>query len=419
MLNINKINWDSEQSWNHQEKIWNASNEIKGEVLLITQNAWIEQIRKKRKEIIEWDDALNDLFYVNENWDIEIKNDSTILKWHFPWDPLSPGVLLKKLYSAITWIDLNNPNKEITFSNIIIPWDVIKIEWDKITSNWQDVLSIKTVDDKIPDFTENENHKDWHISPISNPSSFLLQWYPILLAEKGLVYWQTTWKINVWDKIFWKIKTIYVDDNRNLDPDFLTEGAAQVLSACFSFIQNKWKTLKEKGWDFSTMTFKKLRVENYNIPKFKEKENLLIESQIIKKEWNTIEVYYVIKDKKWKLIQRWIIEWKKNSVKVINFLLRKNIIKKIEGIINDEDLWLNSFFILNKNSWILTVSYENLNTNLLLNLIQEFSGAGVDGPIEVLANKLPKLKKWDQIEIRNNWLYFAGKNILNCLNDKE
>lgn len=83
------------------------------------------------RSVIETSPTLNDVFFVNNEWTIEVKSveESNILKWHFWFLALVPWVVLKELFRKVSgkeWI-----SSLTEFLWMVVPWDKLKI-----TENW-------------------------------------------------------------------------------------------------------------------------------------------------------------------------------------------------------------------------------------------------------------------------------------------
>lgn len=432
MQTLNQLDaWSSNKALS-----WKSNNQLAQEVvndtsiktLQITEDAWIEQEKTNDKRLIKEyydnrisdeirfinsiitsDSSLEDVFLVNDKWEIVVRNDSSLLKWHFPWKELNMWVLLIKLYENITWIRLDLWDKIESFKEQIVPWSKVNVKDDWIYLNWKIAMSIGDYTNNTTEILQHELPK---LSSDIEPSLFLPHSDPILLAKSSTINHQSNKELNKWDTITWEINPKFIDKNWNMDRHFLTEWAAQVLSSWVSYILNGWETLETKWWDFNILTFSTLNTTNFDIPKENIWDKIFVEATTINVDKREIKASYVIKDNKWNILQTWIIWWTKISMKTLDRSLDKaNTIIEKETLINKAKKLLKtdfteSTFSIDRN-WNLKIKIWNYK------LLQAFYSGLYDISIGDL-NKENSfwLKKWDEVEIRLDGFYKDWKEVM-------
>ncbi len=394
---------------------------IPEKVLHLTKNTWIksEELCNRIKKIGN-DSILNDSFSVNIEWDIVVRKDSEILKWHFSNLPIVPWVNLVKLYKVITWKNLYLWDKIMNLDGImIIPWHSITIKEDWLYQKNIKVLSISE-NLQIPFNSSNldEYKKDKVIWPKNNveidPNLFLLQSDPIILAKSCELECHGKNTPNIWDKIKWEINPKMIDDNWNVDKYFLTEWAAQVLSSWISYMLNWWETREQKWEKFEFLTFRSLSVKQlFNVEKWQWP--FRVEAELINVEKREITWIYKIVDKSWEIIQEWTISWttmkksvlSKSFKTLTNNLEKDKLSNKVKNVLKNTDIGLSNFFVYNEENWTLIAKKDSINLNFFKILYSEVYDLNISSFPKLLLNtKLNvKINPLDVIEIKTDWLY--------------
>lgn len=166
------------------------SKAVDSAMVLFRWNAksWTELTPEKLRNAIESNPTLNDVFFVNNEWVIEVKSveESNILKWHFWFLALVPWVVLKELFRKVSgkeWI-----SSLTEFLWMVIPWDKLKI-----TENWIEKI----------DQTPVINYEEWSYGEIVDLWVVVINWVEIdensfLLGSeysKKIHFWQ---EIRLW-----------------------------------------------------------------------------------------------------------------------------------------------------------------------------------------------------------------------------
>ncbi len=405
----------------------NIIEDTSKKTLLITEDAWLERNKKEKMEKLWTESSLLDVFRVTEKWEFEVKEESMLLKWHFPWTPLVPWVILKKLYKTITWIKLDDWNKSVSFDWMVIPWHKVVVKEDWVYLKEKNTTTLKENYYNIPFINEEEQtptliwpkyetDKKLEYLLIKNyPSDYLLQSDPILLAKSCILRIFDEKELNIWDEINWEIDSKMLDINWNLDLDFLSEWAAQVLSAWVSFIKNLWVNLENKWWDFEIMTFSSLLTNNFELPK-NLWDKIIVEAITTKVDRREITAEYVIKDNNGNILQSWIISWRpvkkklldKNIEKLTNEINIEMLIEKSNKFIKES--WLYNYLSVDKNKWKITIK-SKINFKLLKSLyLDVYKNTGFAELNKEQFNT--DICEWDVLDIRLDWLYRDWKEIL-------
>lgn len=360
------------------------------------------------REIIKNDFYLNDIFLVNDNWEIVVRENSNLLEWHFRWASIVPWVILIKLYEAITWKKLDQANTKINFNSIIIPWSKIYIKNDWIYFEENNAMSLEFNEENINIWEISESDQIKNFVDI-NPNSYLLQSKPINSALSCKI----EENLGIWSKVLWEIDINQISRNWKIDKHLLTEWAAQVLSAWISYLINWWKSIEELWENFKIMTFDSLVHTNYNFDN-NEVKRIFVEAEIKKDEKRVSEWIYIIKDQDWNILQSWNILWKKISRKILNktvdsfqnVIKKQKTIEKAKNIVSKDSMEL--IFSYSEDSWKIIVNNNNINFlkvlycklyNLHINNFDNFKNTSIE------------VKNWDKLEIRTDWLYKDWKNI--------
>lgn len=308
---------------NNKDLFWKSNSPLTQEVvndtsiktLRITEDAWIEKIIK----IINLDDYLNDLFFINNKWQIVVRHDSEVLKWHFKGNPISPWVLIAKLFNWITWNIINDWESTLVFEWILWPWDIVDVHYNWVKLNWKEILKITYKKDSIYEI----NKTSWE-NEIIDFKNYLMQSYPFLLAKNTKLFNAST-ELNTWETIEWEINISYINDNWYVDEFLLLEWLAQVLSAWVCYKANNWKTIKETWDNFSIMTLKSF---SYKLYKDVDIDKAYIKSKLVSVDWRNIIWVFKIINSKWELIMKWEIEWTLVKKMVLSRQKRKQDNKK-------------------------------------------------------------------------------------------
>ncbi|MFA5916846.1 MAG: hypothetical protein WC850_01265 [Candidatus Gracilibacteria bacterium] len=389
---------------------------VQEKVSQITMDAGLQIDIDRKLEKIGNNKYLNDIFRITKKGEIEIRSDSKLLEGHFPGVPLIPGIILEKLYEHLTGIKLDKGDTTINFDDIIIPGHKVVVKTDGIYTNGIKVFSLTGNPYNIPFINKNEQIPNGpKTSTDIEPSQYLLQSDPILLAKSSNLKTFEKNKLNIGDEITGEIDIKMLDENGNPDYHFLKEGAAQVLSSGVSYILNGGEILDSKGDKFNIMTFKTILSKSHKFPSDKI-EKVFVEAQVINVGKRDITSSYLIKNEKGYILQEGIISGTKIEKGVLNRNHRKTntalkkdmLINKIDNLVRDYGL--DNYLSIDKDKGTITIN-KKLSINILKTLYLEiFQDVDINNLNQNYYNTI--INEGDILDIKFDGLYKNGKEII-------
>lgn len=270
-------------------------------------NIVVELTPEKLREVISSNQLLNDVFFVNDEWIIEVKQkeQSEILRWHF-W--VVPGVVLRELYELVMWIE--NNKSTTNFNSLVRPWNglIITESWIK-DEQWNEIISYTSWVEILESIPEEVELWVWDSVSSEEASKYILQRPPFRFVSITNTNIKTSWKINEWDIIEWSFDIThdftFSDNNWIIERNLFDEIAAQILSLWASKILNWEEWLESKGAKILTFAQSKVDRRTNEVSTW---ETILCKAVVTKIEKRDVEVYYELTDSKWRLIQIWVIQ---------------------------------------------------------------------------------------------------------------
>jgi hypothetical protein len=304
--------WDGTPSNNWWESYKTSVVEVRQDTKGDTDKT-INQSPENLRETIAWNPLLSDVFFVNNEWIIQVKLEiegSEILKSHFEWIPIVPGVILRTLFENIAWIYQNFSKTD--FLGVVKPWDELHIVengievWGKLILSYSQERVEKKVFNVWPIISKKLNEED--------ADNLILQKPPFRFITECFVFNSKKWEISIWDEISW----FFIIPNNfsfNNSPEIYDEIVAQILSLWASNILNWEKSNEEK--DFKILTFIHSQINNLVKSPLIPWDKLTCKAKVIESWKNNVWVEFELYNN-WVLIQFWIIKWNKMLKKILN-----------------------------------------------------------------------------------------------------
>lgn len=340
-------------------------------VWLVSKSTWevIDLSLERLNEVIKNHPMLNDVFFVNDDWIIEVKsaNESNILKWHFWFLPIVPAVCLKQLFREVTnhhWLA-----SKIELLWMVVPGDKLsftknwlsKIDWTKVLSydeadftedveNWTITINWTTIDkSNFTLWTTYWRILTWNEANLwteSELDNLVIQTPPFRFISDAKAFYKKIWELNEWDVVKWSyiIPSSWLNftENWSIPTELNDEIAAQILSFWASYIiwnnefadltdiyqlnlsdEDRLKLSKEelekmlevenenrrksRNTKQQTFIFRTSNVKNYM--SIMPWQKVICKWIVWKVEKRNITIYYTLELEDWTKVQMWEFTW--------------------------------------------------------------------------------------------------------------